>query len=319
MRVGPMRVGPMTADVRRILVGLDGSVTSREALEVAARLAQVLEAELEGLFVEEEAWHRVGRAGGWAGVQLIGAYTGTARSLEGGRLGQELRSMARRMARHLEELSIRTSLRSRFRVERGRPETVLLAAATEVDLVTVGRVGRSRGRVGRLGTTARTLVEGSTVPLLLLPEGTAAGLRLGGRVVVVLDAEEVGAVSDVREVGAAAAGAGEAPGADTAPPPALDLAAHLARSWEGGLEVILPRGADEETAARIQARIEALRRHLTRLGVHDAVVRLAPAGERAPPPSSDALVILERGSAWVAGGRLEGTLASLRRVAVLLV
>ena len=282
-------------------MGLDGSLPSREALAAAAILAQVIEAELEGLFVEEEAWHRVG-------ARLIGAYTGTARPLESEGLGRELRALARKMALHLEEVSARASLKSRFRVERGRPESVILLAAADADLVTVGRVARSHGRAGRLGTTARTLVEKSDTPVLLLPQGA----RLGGRVVVIPDGERAGGAH------------GSRPGSS------LELGAQLARTWEAPLHVILPsaRGEGEANAeadvSPDERRILEIRGRLGQLGVEDAalhlVASLTPATlGRLLGTAQGMLVVVERGSPLVAGERLEATMAALRRVAMLLV
>ena len=322
MAVDSMGVDLMTPDVRRILVGLDGSLPSREALVAAALLAQVLEAELEGLFVEEEAWHRVGGVRGMGiatglateagpatmGARLIGAYTGTARPMESEGLGRELRSLARKMALHLEEVSARASLRSRFRVERGRPEAVILLAAADADLVTVGRVGRSHGRAGRLGTTARTLVEKSDTPVLLLPQGA----RLGGRVVVIPDG--------VR------AGGHLSPG----PVSSLELGAQLARSWEAPLLVILPRrqgagsASGEGGVSREERRMLEIRGRLDQMGVEDAALHLVSSLNPATlgrllGTDEGTMVVVERGSPLVAGERLEGTLAAFRRVAMLLV
>ena len=327
MAVDPMAVDPMadpmTPDVRRILVGLDGSLPSREALVAATLLAQVLEAELEGLFVEEEIWHRVGSLMGrgvesgpvaepgsaaLVGARLIGGYTGMARPTVGEGLGRELRALARKMALHLEEVSARASLRSRFRVERGRPEAVILLAAADADLVTVGRVGRSHGRAGRLGTTARTLVEKSDTPVLLLPQGA----RLGGRVVVIPD--------------------GERPGGHPSPGPVsgLALGAQLARTWEAPLLVILPRpqgagsASGEGGVSREERRMLEIRGQLDRMGVEDAALHLVSSLNPATlgrllGTDQGTLVVVERGSPLVAGERLEGTLAALRRVAMLLV
>jgi nucleotide-binding universal stress UspA family protein len=46
--------------LRRILVAIDTSGHSREALEAAATLARLTEAQIHGLFVQEEQWGRIG-------------------------------------------------------------------------------------------------------------------------------------------------------------------------------------------------------------------------------------------------------------------
>jgi len=219
--------------VRRILIGLDGSAHSRRALEAAVELARVFEAEVEGLFVEEDSWHRPGLSGGG---RVVGAYTGTVRTLEPGELGRELGAAARRLARLVEEAGGRLRLTSSFRVERGRPDAVILGAAGSVDLITVGCVGRAPGKAGRLGRTARALIESSDRPVLLL----GAGAQLGRRIVLV---HEAGETSDR----------------------ALSLALQLAGRWGVTLELLTAepsalRGAtasDGEDGVRVH-RVDAI-------------------------------------------------------------
>lgn len=219
--------------VRRILIGLDGSAHSRRALEAAVELARVFEAEVEGLFVEEDSWHRPGLSGGG---RVVGAYTGTVRTLEPGELGRELGAAARRLARLVEEAGGRLRLTSSFRVERGRPDAVILGAAGSVDLIAVGCVGRAPGKAGRLGRTARALIESSDRPVLLL----GAGAQLGRRIVLV---HEAGETSDR----------------------ALSLALQLAGRWGVTLELLTAepsalRGAtasDGEDGVRVH-RVDAI-------------------------------------------------------------
>lgn len=161
--------------VRTILVGLDGSGHSREALRAAARIARALEAELTGLFVEEEEWHGIGALGT---SRMITGYTGRSRPIGGGEMSGELRAAARRVALMLESVSRSLELRSNFRVERGRAASVLLGASGEVDLITLGHMGWSPARSRRLGTTTRLLIEESEKPILLLRRGAPVARQL---------------------------------------------------------------------------------------------------------------------------------------------
>lgn len=161
--------------IRRIVVGVDGSVRSRRALQAGAELALRLKAELEGLLVEEEDWYRMESYGFG---RLIGAYTGVSRPAERPRIARELRSQARRVEALVRDLARSRELQARFRSERGRPDQVLRRAAAEADLVIVAHLGRGRGGVRALGTTARALVRECDTPLLLLPEGRGTAGRI---------------------------------------------------------------------------------------------------------------------------------------------
>ncbi len=273
--------------IRRILVALDTSAHSRRALGVAAQLARVLEAELEGLFVEEDAWHRLGTFGS---VRLVRPYTGSVGTVESEGLRRELESVARRLARLLEETGTRLEVKWRFRVERGRAERVILGAAGEVDLVTVGRTGLSPGRTGRVGRTARALVKDSKTPLLLLHEGA----ELGRRIVLLYD-------------GSAGAEQG------------LALAARLARKRECPLEVVVPRAPGPEAERLVDRLRERLQGpeaegadiHLvSRLGATDLGRIVGARG--------DALLVASRSSPLFSGAQLAPTLSALRSPLLLL-
>jgi hypothetical protein len=70
-----------------------------------------------------------------------------------------------------------------FRVERGRVGATLLSAASEVDLVVMGKAGRSVITGRRLGSVAREMLSGAAGPVLVVADGT----RLQGPIVVVYD------------------------------------------------------------------------------------------------------------------------------------
>jgi nucleotide-binding universal stress UspA family protein len=159
---------PRVFRIRRVVVGLDGSRRSRTLLAAAARLAHHLEAQLEGVYVEEEQWLRTGPTGT---IRIVGSYTGAVRAFESADLDREIRSTSRRLAGLLEEMGRKLQLESTFRKERGRPEEVLLRAASNAELITLGVVGHTPGGVFRIGSTARALAEQSETPLLLLPDG----------------------------------------------------------------------------------------------------------------------------------------------------
>ncbi len=272
---------PEAVRVRRVLVALDSSGHSRQALVAAAHLAGLLEAELEGVFVEEDAWYGVGSLGT---ARVIRSYTGTAGRLEAGEFRRELAVVGRRLARLLEEISTRRKLRWHFRVERGRADKVITGAAREVDLVTLGRTGLSPGKAGRLGRTARALMEESETPLLLLQEG----MKLGQRMVLVYDGT---------------------PGSERG----LRMASRLVTRQGTPLEVVVPSPpgpAADELVGRLKSSIggppgDGAKIHLIPNLTADDLARII--GVRA-----DALVLASRGSPLFHADRRGETLLALR-------
>ena len=141
--------------VRRLWVALDASSHSLAALEAAVRIAARLDAELAGLFVEDEdllRWSRlpIGRA--------VDPVSAKARSVDAPTVEQELRAQAGRARRALEAAAQRERVRWSFRVVRGRVGRALAEAVGELDLLALGRSSWARSSGGRLGSTARFVV-----------------------------------------------------------------------------------------------------------------------------------------------------------------
>ena len=157
--------------VRRIVVALDSSAHSRAAFEAAAMLAQRLDAELEGLFVEDIDLIKL------AGLPFgneVSFSTGEARPFDGGALEQQLAREVSRARRLVEETGRTLRLRARFRVARGKTDTEVIAASGDADLLIVGAAGLDIGfgmrfRPGRVALVAAERAPGS---VLLLRSGS---------------------------------------------------------------------------------------------------------------------------------------------------
>jgi nucleotide-binding universal stress UspA family protein len=221
--------------IRRILVALDESPHSQAALEAAADLAARFRAELQGLFVEDVNLLRLAEL---PFTQEVGLFSPSRRRLDAQGVERQLRVQARRVHRALIAAAERAQVRWSFRVARGAIPTELLAAASGVDLIILGKAGWSLARRRRLGSTARTVAFRAPSLTLILQEGT----RLGTPVVAVYD-------------GSALARR------------ALIAAAALAKEDEGALVVILADGPDavrqlqEETAGWLGERAVGVRYH----------------------------------------------------------
>ncbi|MBM4429906.1 MAG: universal stress protein [Chloroflexi bacterium] len=159
--------------IRRILVALDASQHSLVALETAAELAARLEAELVGLFVEDINLLRLAEL---PFAQELGIFSATGRRLDTQQVERQLQAQAERARRALATRAERAHVRWSFQVTRGVVAPQLLIAASEADLLILGRTSGSVSRSTRAGSTARAMAVGATCPALVMTQ--VARLRL---------------------------------------------------------------------------------------------------------------------------------------------
>jgi len=118
--------------IRRIVVKVDPARRRRAVLEAAAALAEKLEAELVGLFVENvDLLH-------FAGLPFareVGFTSATRRPLDVAAMERSLRALAKDAHETLALVARGTPVRWSFRVARGPEAPELLAGATAEDLV----------------------------------------------------------------------------------------------------------------------------------------------------------------------------------------
>ena len=141
--------------IRRVLVALDASPGSLAAAATAARLAAALEAELAGLFVEDQDLLRLT---GSRLARQVSTLTAGAECCDSREMERQLRARATRARHALSRLAARQGVSYTFQVTRGRVASEILAAASREDLLSLGRRGWSPGRLWRLGSTARDLL-----------------------------------------------------------------------------------------------------------------------------------------------------------------
>ena len=158
--------GPERAE--RIVVALDASPQSVAALRAAAELAALMEAEVEGLFIEDiNLLYLCDLPFG----REVGSYTARVRRLETSEMERHLRVLAATIREAMRRVASQTPMRWSFSVRRGVVSEELLAAAESASLVSVGRGGRAP-RAG-IGSTAQSLVEQVRRPLLISSEGSS--------------------------------------------------------------------------------------------------------------------------------------------------
>jgi nucleotide-binding universal stress UspA family protein len=136
----PRRTG---ISIRRIVVAADSSAPGRTALGAAVRLAQQLQAELEGLFVEDVNLRRLAEL---PVAREIRFGSGFAQPLGGDTrsVADDLRAEAARLRRAFEEATQRARVHATFRVAEGRLERAMVEAGGDADLLVIG-LARQRG------------------------------------------------------------------------------------------------------------------------------------------------------------------------------
>lgn len=166
---GSSNVGAM----RSILVALDGSAPSLAALEQAVGWAQLLGAELRGLFVEDE-WRFV--------------YYPTAATFEGGlstpvplppdKLEQE-NEAAKAEGEAIKQAFLKAvegrPIDAHMSILRGNVNEILTGEARAADLVVMGKRGRNDPPDSRKpGPTTEALIHDALRPVLVVPENARA-------------------------------------------------------------------------------------------------------------------------------------------------
>lgn len=159
--------------VRRILVALDASRASEDALSAAAALAERLGAELTGLFVEDV---NLLRLAGLPFVRQIRLSAGAWQPLEPGVLEEQLRAMAARAREALAQAAGLHRITWSFRVARGGVSMEVLAAAGKADLLVLGVAGHRL--TGGPGETALTAASRAPISVLVLSRGAKMGRPL---------------------------------------------------------------------------------------------------------------------------------------------
>lgn len=181
--------------VRRVAVALDASPHSLGGLALAAGIALALDAELEGVFVEDTELLRT------AGLPFLREFriaTLCESALDAERLQRELRAAARRVREQLERSAAELGLAWSFRVWRGDLEAEILGAARDAELFALGRIGRfaplRRPRPAAAKTREDRLVvgipyDGSEASARALSVATEMGARNPVGLVVILQPE----------------------------------------------------------------------------------------------------------------------------------
>lgn len=228
-------VRPGESAVRRILVALDASAHSMAALEMAIELAVAAKAELLGLFVEDA--HLLRLAGSPQARELLYP-SARQQPLSLAIMEQQLRTQAEQARSAMAALADPAQLQWSFRVVRGEVNAEVLAAASETDVLALGKTGWSLAAHSRLGSTAQAAALHPPRTLLLVQRG----------------------LPFKRQVLAVVSGTGNLQ-------PALNLSARLAQIYGNRLVVLLSTAQPEIAEEAVQNALPALNRR-SELHVH---------------------------------------------------
>ena len=155
-------------NVNRILIAIDASPHSLTALETAADLAERLQVELHGVYIEDVNLLRL------AELPFAREYRysrADSQKLDSTQMTEQLRLQAALARRHFDDLAEKRKLSHSFQVMRGVIADELQKAARESDVLVMGRISRSLLQTTRLGSTAQTAVSHARQSLLLAHTG----------------------------------------------------------------------------------------------------------------------------------------------------
>lgn len=154
--------------IRRILVALDASVPSMDALGAAADLAAIIKAELIGMFVEDVNFVHLAEL---PFTRTVRYPSDQDQALNRAGMESHFQRLASQIRRALIEAAEEAEVNWSFQVVRGQVTPALLEAALQADMLALGRVSHSPSRRNKLGSTARAIVK-ETQQLIYLPART---------------------------------------------------------------------------------------------------------------------------------------------------
>lgn len=151
---------------QRVVVAVDASPPSLAALQVAARLAELLEMTLEAVFVEDIDLLHLAML---PFTRELGSYTARFHELNSGIVERSFRRKAAESRHAVEEAASPHSVAWEFRVVRGSVRETVGSMVEGAGLVGVGRAGKSRQRL--IGSVTKRLIEESERPIVVGARG----------------------------------------------------------------------------------------------------------------------------------------------------
>lgn len=174
--------------VDRILVSLDSSTHSFAALQAAVMLARHFNAELKGVFIEDDMLLNIAQM---PFRQEVGEYTAIVREISSDGLTRGIFVQSRWVIQSFNKLINQTDLTTDFAVLRGNVIEMIDKESRNCDLIIIGKSGTSTFGRHRLGSTAKALIKIHEKPLLLVEEKN----QLGNPLIVLYENSPLGKIS----------------------------------------------------------------------------------------------------------------------------
>jgi len=152
--------------LKHILVALDASPHSRAALDAAVKVAAAFEAEVHGLFVEDEALLRTAQL---PFAHEVRAYTTPPKQLSNRRVQRQMRYQSEYAEHTLQYAAEEAEVAYDFETVQGSVTRELLRATAETDLLVLGKTSTQSSR-RRLGSTSQAVLAEATAPVLVVRE-----------------------------------------------------------------------------------------------------------------------------------------------------
>ncbi len=151
-------------NIKRILVAIDASSYSLNALETAVNLAEKLQVDLHGIYIEDSNLLRL------AQLPFAREYRFSrekSQKLDTSQMSEQLRLQATLARRHFNESVTKKNINHSFQTLQGTISGELEKAAQDTDILVMGRISRSLMQTSQLGSTAKTAVSDTHASLLL--------------------------------------------------------------------------------------------------------------------------------------------------------
>lgn len=155
----------------RVIVSCDASPLGATAIEAAAALARGLDAELQGIFVEDI---NLIRTAALPFAQEVASATALARRMQADELHRLLQRQAQAVREGLQAAASALRLPWSFQVVRGAPLHSVLDVMRELDFVVFGHAGRYTAAAAPAAAAAPTAQK---QPVMVVFDGTAAAQR----------------------------------------------------------------------------------------------------------------------------------------------
>ena len=170
---------------RRLIIELWHGGAGAPTLRAVAEFAALLELDLHGLFIEDEALHMLAELPFAREIRLPAH---DWQKVESGRIAAELQHAADHARRRLREAAATLGVANAFEVRRGDPAEMIAAIASVGDVIVIAEQTAGGGRVAPGLSRVHAAAHGSAASLLLLP--TTVTPPRGPVVVLLTDADD---------------------------------------------------------------------------------------------------------------------------------